>query len=406
VAAVSSNGDMVDGVSAEVFILDTVRTPVGRHGGALAGTRPDDLAAHVLRELLARNPELDPAGVDDVVLGNGNGAGEENRDVARMAALLAGLPTSVPGVTVNRLCGSGLESVIQAGRAITAGDASVVIAGGVESMSRAPWVLLKPERPYAKGDATLASTTLGWRLVNPAMPGEWTVSLGEGAEILAEKFGIDRDRQDAFAVRSHQLAHQAWERGVLAEEVAVVPGTGLERDEGIRSDTSLERLAALKPAFREGGTVTAGNASQLSDGAAAVLVGDRRAADRLGAEPLARMAASAVHAVEPQLYGIAPVEAANQALARAGIGWSDLAVVELNEAFAAQALACLDSWPELDPDIVNPNGGAVALGHPIGCSGARILGTLARELRRRGGRWGLVAICIGVGQGLAVVLEA
>ena len=397
---------MVDGVSAEVFILDTVRTPVGRHGGALAGTRPDDLAAHVLRELLARNPDLDPAGVDDVVFGNGNGAGEENRDVARMAALLAGLPTNVPGVTVNRLCGSGLEAVIQAGRAITAGDASLVIAGGVESMSRAPWVLLKPERPYAKGDVTLASTTLGWRLVNPAMPGEWTMSMGEGAEILAEKFGIDRDRQDAFAVRSHQLAHQAWERGVLAEEVAVVPGTGLERDEGIRPDTNLERLAALKPAFREGGTVTAGNASQLSDGAAAVLVGDRRAADRLGAEPLARMTASAVHAVEPQLYGIAPVEAANQALARAGIGWSDLAVVELNEAFAAQALACLDSWPELDPDIVNPNGGAVALGHPIGCSGARILGTLARELRRRGGRWGLAAICIGVGQGLAVVLEA
>jgi acetyl-CoA acetyltransferase family protein len=396
----------VHGMSGEVFVLDTVRTPVGRHGGALAGTRPDDLAAHVLRELLARNPDLDPAAVDDVVFGNGNGAGEENRDVARMAALLAGLPTSVPGVTVNRLCGSGLEAVIQAGRAITVGDASVVIAGGVESMSRAPWVLLKPERPYAKGDATLASTTLGWRLVNPAMPGEWTVSLGEGAEILAEKFGIDRDRQDAFAVRSHRLAHQAWERGVLAEEVAVVPGTGLERDEGIRPDTSLERLAALKPAFREGGTVTAGNASQLSDGAAAVLVGDRRAAERSGGRPLARIAASAVHAVEPQLYGIAPVEAANRALARAGIGWADLAVVELNEAFAAQALACLDSWPELDPEIVNPNGGAVALGHPIGCSGARILGTLARDLRRRGGRWGLAAVCIGVGQGLAVVLEA
>jgi acetyl-CoA acetyltransferase family protein len=397
---------MVHGMSTEVFVLDTVRTPVGRHGGALAGTRPDDLAAHVLRELLARNPDLDPAAVDDVVFGNGNGAGEENRDVARMAALLAGLPTSVPGVTVNRLCGSGLEAVIQAGRAITVGDASVVIAGGVESMSRAPWVLPKPERPFAKGDATLASTTLGWRLVNPAMPGEWTVSLGEGAEILAEKFGVDRDRQDAFAVRSHQLAHQAWERGALAEEVAAVPGTGLERDEGIRPDTSLERLAALKPAFREGGTVTAGNASQLSDGAAALLIGDWRAADRLGGRPLARIAASAVHAVEPQLYGIAPVEAANQALARAGIGWADLAVVELNEAFAAQALACLDSWPELDPEIVNPNGGAVAVGHPIGCSGARILGALARELRRRGGRWGLAAICIGVGQGLAVVLEA
>jgi acetyl-CoA acetyltransferase family protein len=393
-------------VTAEVLVLDTVRTPVGRHGGALAGTRPDDLAAHVLRQLLAGNPALDPARVDDVVLGNGNGAGEENRDVARMAALLAGLPTSVPGVTVNRLCGSGLEAVIQAGRAIALGEASLLLAGGVESMSRAPWVLAKPERPFAKGDATLASTTLGWRLVNPAMPAQWTVSLGEGAEILADKFGIDRDRQDAFAVRSHRLAHQAWERGVLAEEVVAVPGTGLERDEGIRPDTTSERLAALKPSFREGGTVTAGNASQLSDGAAVLLVGDRRAADRLDRAPLARIAASAVHAVEPQLYGIAPVEAANRALGRAGIGWPDLTVVELNEAFAAQALACLDAWPELDPDIVNPNGGAVALGHPIGCSGARILGTLARELRRRGGGWGLAAICIGVGQGLAVVLEA
>ena len=393
-------------MTAEVLVLDTVRTPVGRHGGALAGTRPDDLAAHVLRELLARRPNLDPATVDDVIFGNGNGAGEENRDVARMAALLAGLPTSVPGVTVNRLCGSGLEAVIQASRAITVGEASLVIAGGVESMSRAPWVLAKPERPYAKGDATLASTTLGWRLVNPAMPAEWTVSLGEGAEILAEKFGIDRERQDAFAVRSHRLAHQAWERGVLAEEVTPVPGTGLDRDEGIRPDTTTERLAALKPSFREGGTVTAGNASQLSDGAAALLVGDRRAADTLGVQPLARIAASAVHAVEPQLYGIAPVEAANSVLARVGIGWEDLSVVELNEAFAAQSLACLDSWPELDPELVNPNGGAVALGHPIGFSGARILGTLARELRRRGGRWGLAAICIGVGQGLAVVLEA
>jgi acetyl-CoA acetyltransferase family protein len=391
---------------AEVFVLDTVRTPVGRHGGALAATRPDDLAAHVLRELLARHSELDPVAVDDVVLGNGNGAGEENRNVARMAALLAGLPTSVGGVTVNRLCGSGLEAVIQAGRAVALGEASLVLAGGVESMSRAPWVLLKPDRPYARGDTTLASTTLGWRLVNPAMPAEWTVSLGEGAEILADKLGIDRERQDAFAVRSHRLAHAAWERGAFASEVVPVPGTGLERDEGIRPDTSPERLAKLTPVFREGGTVTAGNASQLSDGAAAVLVGDRAAADRLGGRPLARVAASAVHAVEPQLYGIAPVEAANKALHRAGIGWADLSVVELNEAFAAQALACLDSWPELDPELVNPNGGAVALGHPIGCSGARILGTLARELGRRGGGWGLAAVCIGVGQGLAVVLEA
>jgi acetyl-CoA acetyltransferase family protein len=341
-----------------------------------------------------------------VILGNGNGAGEENRNVARMAALLAGLPVTTPGVTVNRLCGSGLEAVIQAGRAIALGDASLVVAGGVESMSRAPWVLMKPDRGYAKGDAQLVSTTLGWRLVNPRMPAEWTVSLGEGAEILADKFGIDRERQDAFAVRSHRRSHQAWERGAFAEEVVAVADTGLERDEGIRPDTTVEQLAKLRPAFRQDGTVTAGNASQLSDGAAAVLVGDRRAAEELGERPLARIAAQAVHAVEPQLYGIAPVEAANAALRRAGIGWDDLAVVELNEAFAAQALACLDSWPELDPEIVNPNGGAVALGHPIGCSGARILGTLAWELRRRGARWGLAAICIGVGQGLAVVLEA
>jgi acetyl-CoA acetyltransferase family protein len=394
-------------VSDEVFVLDTVRTPVGRHGGALAGVRPDDLAAHVLRALLERNPRLDPARIDDVFLGNGNGAGEENRNVARMASLLAGLPTSVPGVTVNRLCGSGLEAVIEANRAIALGDASLCVAGGVESMSRAPWVVLKPERPFARGDAAMASTTLGWRLVNPAMPPDWTVSLGEGAEILADKYGIDRGRQDEFALRSHRLAHQGWERGALAEEVAPVEGTGLERDEGIRPDASLERLAGLRPAFRkDGGTVTAGNASQLSDGAAALLVGGQAAADELGVEPLARIAARAVHAVEPPLYGIAPVEAAAAALRRAGIGWGDLAAVELNEAFAAQALACLDSWPELDPELVNPNGGAVALGHPIGCSGARILGTLARELRRRGGGWGLAAICIGVGQGLAVVLEA
>jgi acetyl-CoA acetyltransferase family protein len=385
----------------ETFILDAVRTPLGKHGGALAGTRPDDLAAHVLRALADRN-DLDPARVDDVFLGNGNGAGEENRDVARMASLLAGFPVSVPGVTLNRLCGSGLEAVIEANRAIAVGDAELCIAGGVESMSRAPWVVMKPARGFEARDTTMASTTLGWRLENPAMPEEWRTSLGEGAEILAEKFGIGRERQDELAVRSHQRAHAAWEDGRLAEEVAVVPDTGLDRDEGIRPDSAVEKLAKLRPAFRPDGTVTAGNASQLSDGAAAVLVGTGKA----GFTPMARIAARAVHAVEPPLYGIGPVEAASTALRRAGIGWGDLAVVELNEAFASQSLACLDAWPELDPDIVNPNGGAIALGHPIGCSGARILGTLAHELRRRGGGWGLAAICIGVGQGLAVVLEA
>jgi acetyl-CoA acetyltransferase family protein len=307
-------------------------------------------------------------------------------------------------VTVNRLCGSGLEAVIQARRAIVAGDASLCVAGGVESMTRAPWVVMKPERAFAKGDAEMASTTLGWRLVNPAMPEGYTVSLGEGAEILAQEYGIGRERQDEFAVRSHQRAHQGWETGVLAEEVAPVPDTKLDRDEGIRPDANLESLAKLRPAFRShGGTVTAGNASQLSDGAAALLIGTE---EGTGLSPLARIVAGAVHAVDPPHYGIAPVQAAVKALDKAGIGWDDVAVVELNEAFAAQALACIEQWPELDPDKVNPYGGAVALGHPIGCSGARIIGTLARELRRRGGGWGLAAICIGVGQGLAVVLEA
>jgi acetyl-CoA acetyltransferase family protein len=387
-------------VGTDVFVLDTIRTPLGRHGGGLAGVRPDDLAAHVLRALVERNPDLDPASIDDVVMGNGNGAGEENRNVARMAALLAGIDR--PGVTVNRLCGSGLEAVIQARRAIAVGDAGLCVAGGVESMSRAPWVVMKPERGFVRADAAMASTTLGWRLVNPAMPAGYTVSLGEGAEILAQEGGIDRERQDEFALRSHRRAHAGWESGVLAEEVAPVPDTKLERDEGVRADADLEALAKLRPAFRsENGTVTAGNASQLSDGAAALLLGD----GRVGPAPLARIAASAVHAVDPPHYGIAPVAAAERALAKAGIGWGDVAVVELNEAFAAQALACLDAWPELDPDKVNPYGGAIALGHPIGCSGARILATLARELRRRGGGWGLAAICIGVGQGLAVVLE-
>ena len=386
-------------MTAEVLVLDTVRTPVGRHGGALAGTRPDDLAAHVLRELLARNPALDPAAIGDVVFGNGNGAGEENRNVARMAALLAGLPTSVPGVTVNRLCGSGSEAVVQAGRAIALGELSLAVAGGVESMSRAPWVLPKPERPYAKGHAELASTTLGWRLVNPAMPAEWTVSLGEGAEILADKFGIDRERQDAFAARSHRLAHAAWERGALAEEVAPVPGTRLERDEGIRPDTTVERLAGLKPAFREGGTVTAGNSSPMNDGASAVLL----TASEDGA--IARVASRASSAVEPQLYGIGPVEAANKALERARIGWRDLKAVELNEAFAAQSLACIGEW-DIDPERVNSNGGAIAIGHPLGASGGRILGTLAYTLKANGWKYGVAAICIGVGQGLAIVLEA
>jgi acetyl-CoA acetyltransferase family protein len=389
-----------------VWVLDAVRTPIGRHGGALAQVRPDDLAAGALAALLRRHPGLDPARIDDVFLGDANGAGEDNRDVARMAVLLAGLPVSVPGVTVNRLCGSGMEAVVEASRAIATGDADLVVAGGVESMSRAPWVLPKPEQGYPRADATMYSTTLGWRMVNPRMPRQWTVSLGEGAEILAERHGISREAQDAFALESHRRAAAAWDSGAFADEAVAVEGAGLSRDEGIRTDTSSARLAALRPVFRPDGTVTAGNASQLSDGASTLLLAGETSAASLGVEPLARIAARAVSAVEPHLYGIGPVEAARRALKRAGVGWSELAVVELNEAYAAQALACLAEWPELDPTIVNPLGGAIALGHPLGCSGARILTTLAWQLRRSGGGYGLAAMCIGVGQGIAVVLEA
>ncbi len=393
-------------MSEDVFILDAVRTPIGRHGGALAAVRPDDLAAGVIAGLVERSPALDPSAIGDVVFGDGNAAGEDNRNVARMALLLAGVPPSVPGTTVNRLCGSGLESVISASRAIAVGDHSICVAGGVESMSRAPWVLLKPERGYARTNETLWSTTLGWRMVNPRMPADWTISLGEGAELLAAKYSISREEQDAFALRSHRQAAAAWDTGKYAREVVPVDGIDLDRDECIRPDASLEALARLRPAFRPDGTVTAGNASPLNDGAAAVLLGDAEGARRAGRQPLARIVSRGVSAVEPPLYGIGPVAAANAALARAGIGWKDLAVVELNEAFAAQSLACLREWPELDPEKVNPNGGAIAIGHPIGCSGARIIGSLAHELRRRGGGFGLAAICIGVGQGLAVVLEA
>ncbi|OUC98089.1 thiolase family protein [Streptosporangium minutum] len=387
----------------DVFVLDAVRTPIGRYGGALSGVRPDDLAAHVVRALAGRSPDLDPAAVDDVFFGAANGAGEDNRDVARMAVLLAGLPVTVPGTTVNRLCGSGLEAVVAASRAVAVGDASLVIAGGSESMSRAPWVMPKPSRGFDRGAQTLHDTALGWRMVNPLMPAEWTVALGEGAEILADRYGITREAQDGFALRSHRRAAAAWERGVFAGEVAALDA--LDHDESVRADASPESLARLKPVFRPGGTVTAGNASPLNDGACALLVGDEAGAERAGRTPLARIAARAVTGVEPHLFGIGPVEAARTALSRAGITWSDLSVVELNEAFAVQSLACLAEWPDLDPEIVNVNGGAIALGHPLGSSGARILGALAHELHRRGGGYGLAAICIGVGQGLAVVLE-
>ena len=386
------------------YVYAAVRTPFGRFNGALAGTRPDDLAAHAVSAVLARTPGLDPAAIDDVVWGNANGAGEENRNVGRMAVLLAGLPVGVPATTVNRLCGSSLDAVLFGSRAIETGDADLVLTGGVESMTRAPWVLPKPARGFPAGDATAVSTTLGWRLVNERMPREWTVSLGEANELLQERFGISRERQDEFAARSHRLAHRAWEDGFYDDLVAPVAGTDLTRDEGIRPGSTPETLAGLAPVFRQDGTITAGNASPLSDGASAVLLGSAAAADLVGGAPLARVAGRATSALEPQSFGYAPVEAANRALARAGIGWGQVGAVELNEAFAVQSLACVDAW-DVDPELVNARGGAIAIGHPLGASGGRIVGTLAKELRERGRRWGVAAICIGVGQGLAVVLE-
>jgi len=385
----------------------SARTPFGRFGGAMAGVRPDDLAATALTAVLAKAPTLEHARIDDVVWGCANQAGEDNRNVGRMAVLLAGLPTSVPATTVNRLCGSSLDAAALASRSIETGDADVVVAGGVESMSRAPWVLPKPERAYPAGDVTAASTTLGWRLVNPAMPAEWTASLGECNEQLAERLGIGRERQDAFAARSHQLAARAWADGFYDPLVVPVDGVDLTRDECVRDGSTPESLAKLKPSFRSpaaGGIITAGNASPLTDGAAALLIGSEAAADTLGTAPLARIAGRGAHALDPQDFGLAPIEAANQALARAGIRWSDVGAVELNEAFAVQSLACLDAW-DVDPDVVNTRGGAIALGHPLGASGARLLGTLAAVLRERDARWGVAALCIGVGQGLAVVLE-
>ncbi|MFB7532520.1 thiolase family protein [Streptomyces sp. NPDC056178] len=389
----------------DVYIVDAVRTPVGKYGGALSGVRPDDLAAGVLRSLLARTPDLDPARIDDVVFGNANGAGEENRNVARMAVLLAGLPVTVPGSTVNRLCASGLEAVIQAARTVAVGDASVAVAGGVESMSRAPWVLPKPSRAFPAGHQELFSTTIGWRMVNKRLEPQWTVPLGEGAELIADRYGITREQQDAFAVASHEKAARAWKNGLYDGEVVPVEGVGLTRDETIRDNTSPESLSGLKPVFRPDGTVTAGNASPLNDGAAALLLADEEGLKATGREPLALVRASAVTAVEPQYFGLGPVEAVRKALARSGRGFGDLTTFELNEAFAAQSLGCLAEWPGLDPAVVNPRGGAIAIGHPLGASGARIAGAVAHQLAAEGSGTGLAALCIGVGQGLALVLE-
>ncbi len=394
----------------QTYIYGATRTPFGRFNGGLAGVRPDDLAARTIESLLGTTAGLDPAAIDEIVWGNANGAGEENRNVARMAGLLAGLPTSVPGTTVNRLCGSSLDAAMIASRSIEAGDADIVLTGGVESMTRAPWVLPKSHRPFPVGDVTAVSTTLGWRLVNPRMPAEWTVSLGAANEGLQERFGVGRERQDEFALRSHELAQIAWDDGFYDDLVTSVTTKGGEvaRDEGIRPDTTLEKLAGLTPSFREEGTITAGNASPLSDGASAVLLGSESARGAIGVDPVARIIGRGAFALDPQDFGYAPVEAANIALRRAGVDWSQVGAVELNEAFAVQSLVCVDTWLEQglrDREIVNTRGGAIALGHPLGASGGRILGTLAKVLRESGQRYGVAAICIGVGQGLAVVLE-
>ncbi|WP_439593449.1 thiolase family protein [Microbacterium sp.] len=386
------------------YVHDAVRTPFGRAGGALSGIRPDDLAAHVMKAIVQRS-DLDPARIADVIFGDANQAGEDNRNVARFGALLAGFPTSVTGVTVNRLCASSVEAVVQGARAIESGDAEIVLAGGVESMSRAPYVVEKSPKAWpATGNQTMWNTAIGRRMTNRSLPIPWTISNGQAAEKIAREWGIGRDAQDEFAVRSHRLAARAWADGVYDAETTTVPGTDLARDEGIRDDTSVERLATLGALFAtEGsGTVTAGNSSPINDGASAVLLAGEGV---LPGEPLARIAGRAAHGVDPDDFPIAPIEAANKALARAGRTWADVDLVELNEAFASQSLACVKGWPQLDPEIVNIHGGAIAIGHPLGASGGRIIGHAAHELARRGSGVAVVAICIGVGQGLAVVLE-
>jgi 3-oxoadipyl-CoA thiolase len=392
-------------------IVECLRTPIGRYRGALAAVRPDDLAATVIRELVART-RIDPAVVDDVYWGAANQAGEDNRNAARMAALLAGLPETVPGATVNRLCASGLEAVAIAARMIEAGHGEVFIAGGAESMSRAPLVLPKPGEAWVRGNQTLYDTTLGWRMTNPRLAAKYhPYSMGETAENVAQRCGITREAQDRFALDSQRRAGTAIKNGVFAEEVVPIE-VELDRgkkstvgvDEHPRPETTLEDLARLKPAFREDGTVTAGNSSGLNDGAAALLVVEDGAARQMGLTPIATVGPSASAGVDPACMGLGPIPATRKALARAGWSIADLELVELNEAFAAQAIPCMTELG-LDPARVNVNGGAIALGHPLGCSGARLATTLVREMRRRGARRGLATMCVGVGQGLAVLFE-
>jgi 3-oxoadipyl-CoA thiolase len=395
----------------EAWIIDAVRTPIGRYGGALAAVRPDDLAAIVIRAIVDRTG-LDASLLEDVVFGCANQAGEDNRNVARMAVLLAGLPVEVAGQTVNRLCGSGLQAVNTAAHAIGAGDGDVFIAGGVESMTRAPYVMLKPEAAYDRGARAMEDTTLGWRFVNPKMQAAYPpISLGETAERVAERWTVSRERQDAFALESQRRAVAAIEAGRFVTQLVPVsvPGrkgavTVVDRDEHPRADSTAEALAALRPAFAKDGSVTAGNSSGINDGAAALLLVEAERARALGLRPMARVVATAVAGVHPDVMGIGPVPAVRKALDRAGLAVGDLDVVEVNEAFASQSVACLDELG-LDPARVNPNGGAIALGHPLGASGARLMTMLVHELARTGGRYGLATMCIGVGQGIATVVE-
>ena len=394
----------------EAWIIDAIRTPIGRHGGALAPVRPDDLAAVTIRALLDRNP-FPAERLDDVIFGCTNQAGEDNRNVARMALLRAGLPVAVPGQTVNRLCGSGLQAVASALHSIRAGDGDAFIAGGVESMSRAPFVMLKPERGYTRGVPEVADTVLGWRFTNPRLPDEWTIGLGQTAEVVAREYGVTREEQDVFAAESQAKAAAAIDAGRFDTEIVPVTiprrrgePVVVTRDEHPRPGTTVESLARLRPVFDRDGTVTAGNSSGINDGAAALLVVEGETARARGLEPMAVIRGAAVAGVEPHRMGIGPVPATRRCLARAGVVARELALVELNEAFAAQAVPCVREL-ELDPDRVNVNGGAIALGHPVGCSGARILATLVHEMVRRDTGLGLATMCIGVGQGIATVVE-
>jgi 3-oxoadipyl-CoA thiolase len=395
----------------EAWIIEAVRTPVGRYGGALASVRPDDLAAAVIRAVVDRSG-IEPALIEDVILGCANQAGEDNRDIARMALLLAGLPVEVGGLTVNRLCGSGLQAINSAAHAIAVGDGDVFIGGGVESMTRAPYVMAKPEAAWDRGPRELQDTTLGWRFINPKLAERhYPYSMGETAENVAERWEVGRDLQDAFALASQEKAVAAIEAGRFDSQIVPIPVPQrkgdpviVSRDEHPRADTSAEALARLRPAFREGGTVTAGNASGINDGASAVLLVDADRAGELGLRPMARVVSTAVAGVDPAVMGIGPIPATRKALGRAGISAGDLDLVELNEAFASQSIVCINELG-LDPDRVNVNGGAIALGHPLGMSGGRLITMLAHELRRTGGRYGLATMCIGVGQGIATVIE-